>query len=350
MGDRTHRFARAPGAWLAFAAGLLIGPLSCKSQSDEHDASGARTARAGANSGGEAPIAGGTGGRALVAGRGGVAGAANPRGGAGGGAASGGDFAAGGRSSAGTVAVGGERDAGTGGGGGERCGDTGGESGASGERLRCGDGHVDPLEQCDDGNVQNNDGCGSSCRVEISFKCKGEPSLCTPVICGDGKREGNEVCDDGNVDEDDDCSPTCTLPSDCPAPGCTRVCGDGVASPGEECDDGNALDHDGCTPDCHAEPGYFCDEPPSDDDVSAPPCTPVCGDGLQTSEEACDDGTAANDGHYGGCGPGCTLGAHCGDGAIAVSINPETGAPFEECDDAVDDNCMHCKLVLPCAE
>lgn len=52
-------------------------------------------------------------------------------------------------------------------------------------------------------------------------------------------------------------------------------------------------------------------------------CVPVCGDGIVSAGEACDDGV--NDGGYGECGPGCQIGSYCGDGI--------TDEPFEDCDD-----------------
>ena len=36
-------------------------------------------------------------------------------------------------------------------------------------------------------------------------------------------------------------------------------------------------------------------------------CTPVCGDGIVTKDEACDLGTAKNTGAYGTCNADCTL-------------------------------------------
>jgi fibro-slime domain-containing protein len=51
-------------------------------------------------------------------------------------------------------------------------------------------------------------------------------------------------------------------------------------------------------------------------------CSPVCGDGIVSAGEQCDDGK--NDGGYGECGPGCVLGAYCGDGIQQAG---------EDCDD-----------------
>ncbi|HVY29150.1 MAG TPA: DUF4215 domain-containing protein [Polyangiaceae bacterium] len=52
-------------------------------------------------------------------------------------------------------------------------------------------------------------------------------------------------------------------------------------------------------------------------------CSPVCGDGVQTPGEACDDGKV--DGSYGGCAAGCKKGPRCGDALVQM--------PQEECDD-----------------
>lgn len=42
-------------------------------------------------------------------------------------------------------------------------------------------------------------------------------------------------------------------------------------------------------------------------------CQPVCGDGIKTPDEACDNGTALNDGAYGHCTPDCKKGPRCGE-------------------------------------
>jgi fibro-slime domain-containing protein len=51
-------------------------------------------------------------------------------------------------------------------------------------------------------------------------------------------------------------------------------------------------------------------------------CTPICGDGIVTLGEECDDGK--NDGGYEECAPGCVLGPSCGDGIVQEG---------EDCDD-----------------
>jgi cysteine-rich repeat protein len=42
----------------------------------------------------------------------------------------------------------------------------------------CGDGTVDPAEQCDDANGREGDGCASNCGLEQGFVCIGSPSQC----------------------------------------------------------------------------------------------------------------------------------------------------------------------------
>jgi len=48
--------------------------------------------------------------------------------------------------------------------------------------------------------------------------------------------------------------------------------------------------------------------------ASASVCGPICGDGVLSPGEQCDDGT--NAGGYGQCGPGCVRGPYCGDGIV----------------------------------
>lgn len=45
--------------------------------------------------------------------------------------------------------------------------------------IVCGDGVISAGEGCDDSNTANGDGCNSSCAVEPSYACYGEPSNCS---------------------------------------------------------------------------------------------------------------------------------------------------------------------------
>jgi fibro-slime domain-containing protein len=90
---------------------------------------------------------------------------------------------------------------------------------------------------------------------------------------------------------------------------CKSVCGDGVVTADEVCDDGmnNGKGYGFCTTKCTR--GSYC----GDGKVDAP-------------NEACDD--SVNLSQYGGCAPGCVLGPTCGDGMVQ--------AKFEQCDDGTN--------------
>ena len=92
--------------------------------------------------------------------------------------------------------------------------------------MGCGNGILEPGEECDDGNQIDDDGCSNTCTL---------PGPALPV-CGNGVVEVGEECDDGNQDNHDWCSNSCKLP----------VCGNGIVEGGEACDDGNTVDDDGC--------------------------------------------------------------------------------------------------------
>lgn len=152
--------------------------------------------------------------------------------------------------------------------------------------IACGDGVVEDVEACDDGNLINGDGCSADCR--------------SIEACGNGivDRAVGEHCDDANTDELDGCRNDCTFPlcgdgrvdafetcdaaaanSDAPDASCRSNClparcGDGVRDTrrGEVCDDGNVRDGDGCASDCRS--------------------TEICGNSIfdHITEEECDLG------------------------------------------------------------
>ena len=122
----------------------------------------------------------------------------------------------------------------------------------------CGDGRLDPGEECDDGNLEYRDGCNALCQMERGYTCTG--GQCTSLsYCGDGMVTAGEACDDGRG----------------PVVGASGI---------------------GCRTDCQAiEPGWFCPSPgqpcqplgaPSTS-VDAGPCADAGGPCLST----CGDGT-----------------------------------------------------------
>lgn len=203
----------------------------------------------------------------------------------------------------------------------------------------CGDGHIDPSEQCDDGNFINGDGCSVVCLpeqcgngiVEVNEQCDDGNRVngdtcdnnCTYATCGNRIVDPHEQCDDGNANAGDACDGSCGIPG----------CPNGTVGAGEQCDDGNLTDNDGCARNCRlpgcgnliVENGEECDD---GNQVGGDGCTaacrleplPGCGDGSRVSPEECDDGNTTN---CDGCSSSCHV-ERCGNGLR------ECG---EECDD-----------------
>jgi cysteine-rich repeat protein len=190
----------------------------------------------------------------------------------------------------------------------------------------CGNGWVDPGEECDDGNTLPGDGCDPSCMIECDWSNCPWPPTTRPVVCGDGILGPGEECDDRNLDAGDGCSPFCTVEPGfrCVVPGrrCTPICGDGMVVGMETCDDGNSVSGDGCSEFCLTEDCWDCSSGvcrPRPPVVDGGNChgLPVagCGDGKLQGAEECDDGAANNDSNYGGCSTHCRY-LTCGDGIV----------------------------------
>ncbi|MFC1678359.1 hypothetical protein ACFLZ9_01320, partial [Patescibacteria group bacterium] len=117
----------------------------------------------------------------------------------------------------------------------------------------CGDGTINPGEDCDDGNNEDGDGCSANCTIEQ-----------TCGICGDGNLDAGEDCDDGNNEDGDGCSANCTIEQINP------ICGNEVVEEGEECEFDQDCDGDGYT--CN---GCQC-IPPTPDTVTILAYKVVC--------------------------------------------------------------------------
>ena len=174
------------------------------------------------------------------------------------------------------------------------------------------------------------------CTPELGWDCsETEPYLCV-TVCGDGIVAGAETCDDENGVDGDGCTANCTIEEGYACEGspsvCTEaaveapVCGDGIVTEDEACDDGNTVDGDGCTANCTIEEGYACEGSPSVCTITDAPSTPaVCGDGIVQGDEDCDGDlgcaadctwlTAATGGRIGSCSTGLGEGAG---GALAM--------------------------------
>jgi cysteine-rich repeat protein len=203
---------------------------------------------------------------------------------------------------------------------------------------KCGDGILDPGEECDAGNgtKQNSAACDDNC---------------TFAKCGDGfpNPVAGEACDDGPDNGKSTSAHHCNQFCQ------TFACGNGILEPGEQCDDGTVggvnQNHAGarCNATCQfnvcgdgdllsdveqCETGHDTEGHPIDSPTCDRDCTlPVCGDGVPNTlaGEQCDEGRLLN-GQPGHCNARCKS-PLCGNGVIDVNVAP---LPDEECDDGVN--------------
>jgi cysteine-rich repeat protein len=79
--------------------------------------------------------------------------------------------------------------------------------------ANCADSTLDDDEVCDDGNMNDGDGCYGNCRgIEKGFICPKAGEPCLPfAVCGDGLTAVPEQCDDGGIESGDGCSKNCKL-------------------------------------------------------------------------------------------------------------------------------------------
>ena len=172
---------------------------------------------------------------------------------------------------------------------------------------------VEPGEDCDDGNVTENDGCSSICLTEGVTACV---SLTDVGCCGNGVREGREECDDKNTKNGDGCSSVCLNEG---AKALKYDCGDGkvaqsASTGGEECDWKEENDVYGCSSNC-LNVGSI-----SKEDLYA-----ICGNGAQENGEDCDDKNTKNgDGCSSTCqneGSSSSYSSVCGNNKITCHKN-----------------------------
>lgn len=203
----------------------------------------------------------------------------------------------------------------------------------------CGNGVVEPPEECDDSNSTPDDGCENDCTwscesaddcddgevcngeeicsleehycVSSTFPPDGTPcelpdgedgacrgGVCADVLCGNGHVDGDEECDDGNIVDTDECRNNCVA----------AFCGDGVVWESEEECDGNDPE---CVTRCGTAGVHVC----VDCEFDATRCTPpaeVCNGVDDDCVNGCDDGFA------------CCL------RASRDGIEAESGCPYTE--------------------
>jgi hypothetical protein len=192
----------------------------------------------------------------------------------------------------------------------------------------CGNGIVDPGEDCDDGNTLDGDCCSATCQFEAAdspcpdgMYCNGDETCdgagaCqagTPVDCSDGVGCTVDSCDEAtdscdNTPDDAFCDngvscdgmEVCDSVNDC-QPGTAVDCDDGVGCTDDSCDE----DNDVCVNDPNdlncTDDGLFC----TGDEF----CDAVMD--CSAADDPCDAGTVCNEEtdtcDTGGGGGGCEL-------------------------------------------
>ncbi len=237
------------------------------------------------------------------------------------------------------------------------CGDNIKPQGPDGVPSICGNGVLDPGEQCDDDDAIKDNVCDATCQLTC-----GNGAIDTDVgeLCDTAIESGPgacpKACDDGMACTDDvlsssACTAECvhssiTAPADgdgcCPAGAdantdddCTAICGNGVVEAGEVCDTAivagagmcpmacddllvcttNVLDNPGT---CQAACSFPAITMPADGDGCCPAganstndddCVVVCGNGVfEPPSETCDTGIAMGPGS---CPTACDDGVAC---------------------------------------
>ena len=200
----------------------------------------------------------------------------------------------------------------------------------------CGNRIVEPGEGCDDGNAISGDGCSSNCTVENGHVCTSNAGcgtgfcnaagICQTPVCGNSIKEGSEECDDGNTLSGDGCSSTCgdeTKPK-------TAACGNGVLETGEQCEtfDGNL-----CDASCHWVPlSINCSVSPPSVNVTAgeTPSVSCSSGGIKINWQASASGCGGNSSASNAAGFNPTVSCPSGSSSTVtcpVAVSAAGGSP-----------------------
>jgi cysteine-rich repeat protein len=188
------------------------------------------------------------------------------------------------------------------------------------QMQRCGNGNVDPGEECDDRNAVAGDCCSPTCQLEPDGQACDDGRFCTlNSVCSQGTCGGGtpRLCDDGNACTADRC--------DEPSAQCIY---DASLRTGAACDDGNACtQQDACN-------GGSCQGAPVVCDDGNPCTTETCDPGVgcrstNADGASCDDGDQCTDSDVCGagacsgtrvCGPSLTGGGTGGGGTGVLKV------------------------------
>ena len=225
---------------------------------------------------------------------------------------------------------------------------------------RCGNGVLDPGEECEDGNFRDGDCCSSTCQIDPPGTSCAAPNSCTADTC-----DGAGTCVPGGPADGRACDDAvfCNGADTCEGGACSVHAGDPCAGQGE-CAGCNELERQ-----CHTPPGFGCadDGNPCTLDLcdaaavcqhpSAPAGAGCADDGVQCTLDECDGNDAcahppappiyqcADD------GKGCTF-DHCdGVGGCQHELLPAARRcldnPTEGCGGVCDGVSASCPGVYP---
>jgi cysteine-rich repeat protein len=171
----------------------------------------------------------------------------------------------------------------------------------------CGDGIVEPPEECDDGGTNGTGGCTTSCKLtcvstDPTRNCTSTNACVNNGTCNDA----THVCTAGSNKPDGTSCGTGGADggagSICRGGVCVSAqCGDGIVEPGEQCDFGTG---NGAGTGCELDCQFSCQKTPADTCTPADPCTP----------KTCTTDTGPN----GGTGQKCVTGAPLGNGTTCT--------------------------------
>lgn len=165
----------------------------------------------------------------------------------------------------------------------------------------CGNGAVESVEQCDDGNTTSGDGCDETCNRERAGCCNNPSVTCnSDAACPGADTCCLTHCDTAsNPPSCDGLGPACDDNSQCGPGGmcCGPVCDNGFVEPGEECDEGTNNGASACACSAGCTNAGLCSNNPSTCCVTDAECGggTCCGNGIPTAPEECDDANRIDD-------------------------------------------------------
>jgi cysteine-rich repeat protein len=199
----------------------------------------------------------------------------------------------------------------------------------------CGNGVVDPNEDCDDGVA--NGTVGDPCNANCQFTCAVDANCDDGKACNGAETCVGHICKQGTPLDD---GTSCGSAMLCRAGVCVASrCGDKIVTAPEECDDGNVTDGDGCDSNCK----FSCKS--SDPARNCTPTDACAGQGTcNDTTHVCAAGTPLTDGTMCGTGNDYCKTGHCTMPMCGNGVKE----PGEDCDDGGLNGTLHDGCTTAC--